>query len=74
MANKSWNKWYAQCPYFQHDDGKKVIECEGVSDASRLSWRFHDTADYSIQIEAFCKDRYKNCEVYRMLEEIHKED
>ena len=74
MANMSWNKWYAKCPYYVKDDGKKTIECSGVCDGNNLAWRFKKQEDFDIQMETFCKDHYKNCEVFQMLDGIYNEE
>ena len=68
----SWYDGYAVCPYYISDDRKCKIECTGVSDDSRINWKFKTHAGYKIQIETFCCRKYRNCEVYQMLHEIYE--
>ena len=55
-----------KCPFFEKDE-PYAITCEGVTDASRISVRFTRRADRNRQAEIFCKNKYENCEIYRML-------
>lgn len=56
---------YVQCPFYQKDDGKRNIRCEGVMDGSVLILRFQEAEDFNRQMKVFCCDHYKKCEVYR---------
>ena len=65
----------AQCPFYKFDDFKKRrISCEGIVDNSTLALYFCRKKDYDTQLEVFCCEHYKNCEVYRMLMEKYEED
>lgn len=70
----SWNAQYVQCPYYRTDDNKMRILCQGVADSSRLAWNFTTKKDFKIQMDTFCCQHYKKCEVYRMLEQIYGEE
>lgn len=69
MTGSSRKGTDAQCPFYHYDLGKhqKRIACEGIVDKSILELRFERIRDYKKQLEVFCCDHYKNCEVYRML-------
>lgn len=69
-----WNQWYVQCPFFLRDDGRKEIVCEGVGGGSTLKLCFQRKQDFLIQMETFCKEHYRNCEVFRAAMEKYKED
>lgn len=73
MATKSWNQFYVLCPFFLCDDGNKEICCEGIHDSCRVCLRFNEKQDYKKQIDVFCKDHYKNCEIYRAAMEKYEE-
>ena len=69
MQNGSWKaKCDAQCPFYKSDDGnKKWILCEGIVDKSTLALTFNRKKDYETQLNVFCCEYYKKCEIYRML-------
>ena len=58
-----------KCPFYRQDDGKGCLACEGVVEGSTMEWKFENQQDLKQQMEIFCCDYYKNCEVYRMLRE-----
>ena len=58
------------CPFYKFDDWKKRrIVCEGLVDQSTLALTYRLRNDYETQLDVFCCERYKNCEVFRMLME-----
>ena len=61
----------AQCPFFISSvgDQKRRITCEGIVDKSVLAWIFKRKKDFEKQLNVFCCEHYKKCEVYRMLME-----
>lgn len=65
MATKSWNQFYVLCPFFLNDDGRGKIVCEGICDSCKVNLTFENKSDFQIQLETFCKEHYKRCEVYR---------
>lgn len=69
MTGSSWKgRCDAQCPFFRSDvEKRKKINCEGIVDRSTLALTFDRKKDYRIQLEVFCCEHYKNCEIYRML-------
>lgn len=59
-----------QCPFFKFDDAmQKRIVCEGLVGESSLALIYCRKKDYLTQLEVFCCEHYKRCEVYRMLME-----
>lgn len=70
MANGSYKgKTDAQCPFYHADLGRhqKRIVCEGIVDKSTLELRFERVKDYKKQLDVFCCEHYKKCEIYTML-------
>lgn len=67
MSSGSYRQVHVQCPFFKFDDGKKRITCEGIIDDSSLALIFHKKVDYETQINVFCCEHYRKCEVYRLL-------
>lgn len=73
----SWRDFYAQCPFYVHAGCGKSgysITCHGVTDASRLVWRFRRKQDFEIQLRTFCCGKFERCEVCRMLNETFEEE
>jgi hypothetical protein len=56
-----------KCPFFQNDDGRRRINCEGITDQSITAVIFRTRGGYGTQIRVFCCENYKKCEIYRML-------
>ena len=69
MPSGSFKQADVQCPFYKFDDGKQRITCEGLVDDSSLALIYHRREDYETQINVFCCEHYKRCEVYRMLME-----
>ena len=74
MPSGSYKQVFVKCPFYQFDDGKQRITCEGIIDDSSLAPIYHRKKDYETQIVNFCCEHYKKCEVYRMLMEKYEED
>lgn len=69
-----YNKVYALCPFYKSDNGKeKRITCEGITERSNLELVFRTRDDFEQQMQIFCSEHYKNCEVYRMLMNKYEE-
>lgn len=55
-----------QCPYYREDDAQAVY-CEGVQDGSRLRLGFLGRQQKRSYCEGFCRDRWKDCMIAKML-------
>lgn len=74
MPGGSFIKAYVKCPFYLTDDGVRRVTCEGVVDGNNLTSCFVQKADYEVQMNVFCCQRYENCEIYRMLMENKYEE
>lgn len=74
MPSGSYKQVYVQCPFYQHDDGKMRITCEGIIDDSSLSLIYRHKSDYEIQVMEFCCKQYHMCEIYRLLIKKYEEE
>lgn len=74
MPSGSYKQADVLCPFYKYDDGKQRITCEGLVDDSSLALIYHQKIDYETQINVFCCENYKRCEVYRMLMENKYEE
>lgn len=76
MTGNSWKgRSDAQCPFFKADiAGKKRIICEGIVDNSTLALTFRRKEDHDTQLEVFCCEHYKKCEVYSILAAKYDEE
>ena len=63
-----------RCPFYKKDDGHYRIVCEGIVENSTITLTHQRESHYKKQMEIFCCDRYKNCEVYRMLMEKYTDE
>lgn len=62
----------AICPYFQGSE-KKKISCEGITDGCKTTLEFRSGKERNQHRELFCNSKYRNCEIYKMLEEKYAE-
>ena len=60
------------CPFFK-ELSKRSISCEGLTDDSILKLWFSSPKSKDLHVEVFCERRYKNCEIYTMLEKKYEE-
>ena len=70
MPSGSFKQADVLCPFYKYDDGKQRITCEGLvgkKEDSSLALIYHSKKDYETQIDVFCCEHYKRCEVYRLL-------
>ena len=67
MPSGSYKQIEVQCPFYKYDDGKQRITCEGLVDNSSLALIYQKKGDYEAQINVFCCEHYKKCEVYSIL-------
>ena len=66
---------YSQCPFYKYDErSKNKIVCEGIVEDSTVALTYQLRKDYENQLEVFCCEHYKKCEVYRMLMAKYEED
>lgn len=73
MSGGSFRDAEVQCPFYQFDDGKRQITCEGIVDHSALALIYRHREDYEKQLHVFCCCHYAKCEVYRMLMEKYED-
>ena len=68
MAEGSFYKAYATCPFYKFDDmrGRRIV-CEGIVEKSSILLSFLRADDYRMQMEVFCCKHYPKCEISRML-------
>ena len=70
MPDGSWNQREIKCPFYKHDSRKgRTIVCEGIFDRTRIENIFRRGDDRRKQIELFCAEHYKCCEIYRAIME-----
>ena len=74
MPSGSYKQIDVKCPFYKFDDGKRRITCEGIIDDSSLALIFHNKHDYEMQIDTFCCELYKKCEIYRLLMDKYDEE
>jgi hypothetical protein len=61
-----------KCPFFL-SSGKRKVSCEGMTDDCTISLNFVTREKKCLHCEIFCNEHYKNCEIYRMLEEKYED-
>lgn len=64
MASGSYRQVYCLCPYYISDDGKHTITCEGIIGGTTNRTSFKFKSEYELQMEVFCCNKYRNCEIY----------
>lgn len=61
-----------KCPFFTASD-KTRITCEGITDDCATVLRFTTQEKRNHHHINFCDERYKACEIYKMLKEKYKD-
>lgn len=74
MPSGSYRQVDVKCPYYQFDDGKRRITCEGLLPDSNIANIFRSKSDFETQINLFCCQGYQTCEAFMALEQKYKED
>ena len=69
MPSGSFRQADVQCPFYQYDDGRRRITCEGIVDGSSIAFISRTRELYETQMVVFCCEHYRKCEIYRMLME-----
>ena len=60
------------CPFFR-EQAAKYISCEGLTEDSIIKLWFRVQKSKELHSDVFCEGKYKNCEIYRMLEAKYEE-
>lgn len=74
MPSGSYRQVDVKCPYYQFDDGKRRITCEGLLPDSNIANIFRSKRDFDTQMNLFCCQGYRKCEAFIALEQKYKED
>lgn len=56
-----------KCPFYHQDDCKNCLTCEGIVADQIFQWKFRRKEDLKCQMEIFCCQNFKCCEMYRMI-------
>lgn len=74
MPSGSFIQADVNCPFYQYDDGRRKIVCEGFTDRCTvdLRWRYHVDQEHHMQV--FCCGNFEKCEIYRMVMESKYND
>lgn len=68
---RNYDTCYAKCPFFE-SSGKKNVCCEGITSASTLNIRFVSEEERNKYRKIFCDDKYRNCEIFKILEKKYE--
>ena len=63
----------AVCPFYLNGD-KRKISCEGITEGCKTTLEFERKADRDLHRQTFCNSKFKNCEIYAMLEAKYEEE
>ena len=74
MPEGSYWKSRVKCPYYRNDNGKNVIECEGLTPGAHMKSIYRRQKSFLCQIEKFCSERYWCCEICEALDTIKYKD
>ena len=67
MADERTRTLSVQCPYYICDDRRGSITCEGFIQGSNVTQQYKRFADQRRQMEVFCCEYFRKCELYRMI-------
>lgn len=74
MSSGSYKQQEVKCPFYQYDDGRKTIVCEGFADGCVIDLRWKTHVERYRHMDVFCCQHFKNCEIYRAVYEAKYDD
>ena len=74
MSSGSYLQAYVRCPFYEYDDGKQRISCEGLVDESSIALIYGRQEDFLIQMQTFCCKQYEKCEIHCLLQSLKYAD
>lgn len=69
---RTYNEGLIICPFYK-SMAQKSITCEGITDECITKTIFTSPEKRDMHRKVFCERKYKNCEIYRMLEKKYEE-
>lgn len=66
------NEEFVKCPFYINMDSTSIT-CEGITDDCVCKLIFKDKESKTLQRKIFCSQKYKNCEIYQMLEKKYED-
>lgn len=70
MKKGKWTNGSSVCPYYKWENRYK-ISCSGLADNSSIHLAFGLASDCKDHKMSRCRSDYKQCNVYRMLEDMN---
>lgn len=74
MSSGSYLQVHVGCPFYQHDDGKRVVTCEGLVPDADTKLRFSSRRKREEHMDRYCCGSYICCELYRALMQNYDEE
>lgn len=62
-----------RCPFYKKNKAS-MISCEGITDDCSINLNFRNTPSCMQQMDIFCCDHYKRCEIYEAIMKAKYED
>lgn len=69
---RTYNEGLINCPFYK-SMAQKSITCEGITDDCITKLLFSSPEKRDLHRKIFCECKYKNCEIYTMLEKKYEE-
>lgn len=69
---RTYNEGLINCPFYKAT-ALKSISCEGITDDCIIKLLFISSEHRDLHRKIFCDNKYKKCEIYRMLEKKYEE-
>ena len=70
MKRQQYHCKTATCPFYKKEDHQTIF-CEGVTDNSSVHLAFGNGLYCKEYKESKCRSNYRQCYVYRMLEDVN---
>ncbi len=72
LMPRAYNEGLINCPFYK-SAATQSITCEGITDDCIIKLLFISPEKRDLHREIFCDRRYKNCEIYTMLEKKYED-
>lgn len=71
--SRTVNDVFVTCPFYKYF-AKQSISCEGITEDCTIKLTFKSPQKRDLHRKIFCENKYKNCEIYAMLEKKYEEE
>lgn len=74
MPSGSYLQVIVRCPYYQWDDGRRSLTCEGIVPGTRTVLQFRTRANRQAHMEEVCAKEYWKCPMCEAIDTVNEDE